>query len=172
MSIFFSPFSTLARNGCPFVNLSGGQILPILIKRPKRVVDFGQERLVTLKFFGRGRMGPSRARRARRSDWAPSFSRVRRGLGQCMSRLCKAKANLSATCQLNIHLRQKLGVEQRPVLNPVRAINPKPRAQRIKAMLGAGKFAARQGQRVNHPGRCNIWPVDAGQLVIQKGKVK
>ena len=63
----------------------------------------------------------------------------------------EGQADLPAAGQLDIELREQLRVEQRAVLDPLRAIDAEAGAERIEAVLGAGEFLAGEGERVDHP---------------------
>src|SRR5690349_12221095 len=61
------------------------------------------------------------------------------------------QADLQAAAQLDIDLRQQLGVEQCAVLYAVAAVDAVASAQRIERMLGSRMPAAGDRQRVDHP---------------------
>src|SRR5688572_18034277 len=88
---------------------------------------------------------------ARRAEFAMARlergDRDRRGAGLGSER----EADLPAAGELDIDLREQLGVEQRAVQHTVAAVDAVTHVQRVERMLGARMAAACEHQRVDHP---------------------
>src|SRR3954454_7849932 len=63
----------------------------------------------------------------------------------------QAKANLSATGELDVDLGQKLRIKQRAMLDPMTSVDAKAYAQGVEAVLGTRMPRAGKHQRVDHP---------------------
>jgi hypothetical protein len=119
-----------------------------------------------LKFLGSGMM---RSRRTRFPDCRrtlPGPQRHARGLRD------QAEADLPATRQLDIDLRQQLRVEQSAVLDAMAAVDPETHAQGVEAVLRTRMPGSRQRQRVDHPARANRRPAAQFQLEIKEAEVE
>src|SRR4051794_25292209 len=118
------------------------------------------------EFLGRGKVRPRRTRFAYH-DWA---GRLLDRDAACFGH--QAEPDLAAAGQLDIDLREKLGIEQGAVLNPVAAIDPEADTQSVEATLGAGMPGAREGQGVDHPVHSDRRPPAALELVVEEAEIE
>ncbi len=79
---------------------------------------------------------------------------------------------LPGSDQIDIDLRQKLGVEQRAVLGAAGIVDGITRAEIVKAVRHAGMFAPRQQQGIDEPLARNRRPLHAIQFGIDKADVE
>ena len=84
----------------------------------------------------------------------------------------KAEADLAPAHQLDIHLRQELRVEQRAVMDAVRAVDAEARAERVEIVLGAGMALLRDRQSVDHPRHADMRSPAARELAIEEAEVE
>src|SRR5688500_13374910 len=82
------------------------------------------------------------------------------------------EADLAAASELDIDLREQLGVEQRAVAHPVAAVDAVAGAQRIERMLGARMTAAGEHQRVDHPLEPDLWMAADGEFVVEEAEIE
>src|SRR5690606_9852175 len=129
---------------------------------PDRVLHRRDERGVPFELLGRRRMRPRRARLDRHRDplLAARFDDDRLG--------GEPEPDLPPAGELDIDLGEQSRVDQRAVLDPDRAIDAEARAQGIEAVLGAGEFLPREGERVDHPALAQRGAAAAAELVIDE----
>ena len=89
----------------------------------------------------RRELGLGRRMRARRAHRQVADDHDRRRAALDLRR--QAENALTAAAQLEIDLGQKLGIEQRAVLDPVRVVDAEALAERIEAGALAGELPAR-----------------------------
>ena len=87
-------------------------------------------------------------------------------------RLRQAKDRLPASGQLDVNLRQQLGVQQCTMLDALAPIDAKPSAQGIKTVLGARVPRPRQDQSVDHSAQANGIARAALQLMIEEAEIE
>lgn len=119
-----------------------------------------------LKLLNRGMMGTGSSRLAYRDR--PGSRRDFAG-GRLLD---EPEANLPAARQLDVHLREQLRVKQRPMLDPVAAVDSEPGAQGIETVLGAGMAASGQSQSVDHPAGAQDAASAKPKLVVEETEVE
>ncbi len=110
----------------------------------------------------------------RKDSWRPHLGDDRRcEVDDFLDRFAdQAKPDLPPPGQLDIDLRQKLGVEQRAVMDAVAAIDAVARAQGVEAVFGAGMARAGEHDGVDHPGHAHLGAAAALQLAVEEAEVE
>ena len=84
----------------------------------------------------------------------------------------QGEADLAAAGQLDIDLGEQLRVEQRAVLDPLRAIDAEAGAERVEAVLRAGEFLAGEAQRADHPRHAHRRPSARSELMVDEAEIE
>jgi hypothetical protein len=84
----------------------------------------------------------------------------------------QTQADLAAAHQLDINLREQLRVEQRAVMDAMRAVDAVARAERVERMLGARMPLSRERERVDHPRQADGIAAAPLQLAVEKAEVE
>src|SRR4051812_42080475 len=123
----------------------------------------------------RGELLRGRSVRPRRPDLDRDSRRIRLADGPAdrhRDDLIEPEADLPAAGQLDIALGEKLGVDQRAMLDAQAAIDSEAGAERVEAVLGARVPGTRELERVDHPAEADQRPAAIVQLMVQKAEIE
>src|SRR5574338_74826 len=133
---------------------------------PNRVDELGYKRSVTLQFLGQRKVRPGRARYSDFHHSTDADSGRRCSVGH------EAEADLAASGEFDVNLREQLRVEKGAMLDPLAAVDTEAHAKGIEAVLGAGVPGARQRERVYHPAHCDRRSAATLKLEIEEAEIE